>query len=119
MAKGWSHPIAYIIVALGVVAAGTAALVPFYTVGYRVDAIILTTVLTPFVLYGIFVPTLRGPWALATGVVLLGLTLFLVVSERFLHRHDYGEPTLYWLLLVTVVIVLPVAYFFGKRPPYG
>ena len=119
MPSGLSYRIAYAIVLLGVLAAGTAALVPFYTVGYQVDGIILATVLTPFVLYGMFVPTLRGPWALATGAVLLAATLFLVVSERFLHRHEFGEPTLYWLLLLTVTIVLPVAWLFGRRAPYA
>lgn len=118
MTSGSRYRVAYLIVALGVVGAAAAALVPFYSVGYRVDGIILATVLSPFIVYAMFVSTLRAPWALATGLVLFGATLFLVVSERYLHRHEYGEPTLYWLLLLIVAIMLPIAHFFGRRPPY-
>lgn len=109
---------AYLIILVGVVAAGVASVVPFYTVGYRLHGVTLAMVLTPFVVYGMFAYSLRGPWLLGSGLILLGVTLFVVVSERFMHRHEYGEPTLYWLPLLVIAIVLPIAYLFGKRAPY-
>lgn len=110
---------AYFIILLGCAAAAVAALVPFYSVGYTVDAIALSAVLTPFVVYGMFSTSLRGPWLLASGLILLGATLAVVVDERFLNYDGYRDATLYWVPLLTVTLVLPIAYGFGKRPPYA
>jgi len=109
---------AALIILLGCAAAAIAALVPFYTVGYKVDAIALAAVLTPFVVYGMFIEDLRGPWLLASGVVLLGATLAVVIDERVLNYDGYRDATLYWVPLLALAIALPIAYVFGKRAPY-
>jgi len=109
---------AYLIILLGCLAAAAASLVPFYTVGYVVDAAALAAVLTPFAIYGMFSESLRGPWLLASGLILLGITLAVVIDERFLHYDGYRDTTLYWVPLLTVAIVLPIAYAFGRRAPY-
>jgi hypothetical protein len=108
---------AALIILLGCAAAAVAALVP-YTVGYKVDAIALAAVLTPFVVYGMFIEDLRGPWLLASGVVLLGATLAVVIDERVLNYDGYRDATLYWVPLLALAIALPIAYVFGKRAPY-
>jgi hypothetical protein len=110
------RPAAYLIILLGCVAAGAASLVPFYSVGYIVDALALAAVLTPFVIYGMFSESLRGPWLLASGLVLLGATLAVVIVERYLNYDGYN--TVYWVPLLAVAIVLPIAYAFGRRAPY-
>jgi len=109
---------AALIILLGCSAAAIAALVPFYAVGYKVDAIALAAVLTPFVVYGMFIEDLRGPWLLASGVVLLGATLAVVIDERVLNYDGYRDATLYWVPLLALAIALPIAYVFGKRAPY-
>lgn len=109
---------AYLIILLGCVAAAAASLVPFYSVGYKVDALALAAVLTPFVIYGMFSESLRGPWLLASGLILLGATLAMVIGERYLHYDGYRDTTVYWVPLLTVAIVLPIAYLFGRRAPY-
>lgn len=109
---------AYLIILLGCVAAGAASLVPFYHVGYKVDALALAAVVTPFVIYGIFSESLRGPWLLASGLVLLGVTLAVVIDERLLNYDGYRDATVYWVPLLAVTILLPIAYVFGRRPPY-
>lgn len=109
---------AALIILLGCLAAIVASLVPFYTVGYIVDAIALAAVLTPFVIYGMFVESLRGPWLLASGLILLGATLAVVIDERLLSYDGYRDRTLYWVPLLAVAIVLPIAYAFGRRAPY-
>jgi hypothetical protein len=112
---------AALIILLGCAAALVAALVPFYTVGYKVDAIALAAVLTPFVIYGMFIQDLRGPWLLASGVVLLGATLAVVIDQRVLNYDGYRDATHYWmpLLALALAIALPIARIFGKRPPYS
>ena len=109
---------AYLIILLGAVAAALAALVPFYTVGYKVDALALTAVLTPFLVYGMFTHSLRDGWLLGSGLILLGVTLAVVVLERFVRYDGYEDATVYWVPLLTMTIVLTLAYLFGRRPPY-
>lgn len=111
------RPAAYLIIALGGLLAGAASFVPFYHVAYKIDAVALSVVLTPFVLYGMFVESLRGPWLLASGVILLGVSLAVVLDERYPVYKGYDS--LYWVPLVAVSIVLTVAYAFGKRAPYS
>ena len=109
---------AYLIILLGVGAATLAAVVPFYTVGYQVDALALAAVLTPFIVYGMFTHTLRDGWLVASGLVLLGVTLAVVVLERLVRYDGYQDATIYWVPLLTMTIVLTLAYLFGRRPPY-
>ena len=109
---------AYLIVLIGAAAAALAALVPFYTVGYQVDALALAAVLTPFIVYGMFTQSLRDGWLLASGLVLLGATLVVVVLERLVQYDGYQNATIYWVPLLTMTIVLTVALIFGKREPY-
>lgn len=113
------RPAAYLIILLGCAASLAAALVPFYSVGYVVDALALAAVLTPFVLYGMFSESLRGPWLLGAGLVLLGVTLAVVIGERFLDYDGYRDATLYWVPLLAAAVVLPLAYAFGRREPYA
>lgn len=108
----------YLIILLGCAAAAVASVVPFYTVGYKVDALALAAVLTPFMIYGMFIESLRTPWLLASGLVLLGVTVIVVISERYLHYDGYRDATLYWVPLLAVAVVLPIAYVLGKRAPY-
>lgn len=109
---------AYVIIVLGCLLAGAAAVVPFYTVAYKVDALALAAVLTSFAAYGMFTTSLRGPWLLGAGVVLLAATLAVVIDQRYLHYDGYRDGTMYWMPLLVVAVVLPIALVFGKRAPY-
>jgi hypothetical protein len=115
----WTYRgVAYLIIVLGCVAAAAAAVVPFYTVGYKVDALALAAVLTPFAIYGTFSGSLRGPWLLGVGLVLLAATLAIVIDQRYLRYDGYRDATLYWVPLLAVTVALSIAYAFGKRAPY-
>jgi hypothetical protein len=65
-----------------------------------------------------FSEDLRGRWLLASGLVLLGVTLAVVIDERFLDYNGYRDTAVYWVPLLAAAIVLPVAYLFGRREPY-
>lgn len=108
---------AYAIVACGALIALGAALVPFYHVAYQLQGLVLAAVLTPFVLYGMSVAALRGPWLLASGLVILGVTLAVVVNERYLDYDGYRSGVVYWLPLATAGVVLVAAYLLGRAPP--
>lgn len=108
------RPAAYLIILLGLGAAAAASLVPFYNAGYLLEPGVLLAVLMPFLLYGLFIESLRGPWLLASGLLLLAASLALVVPERYLHYNGYTDDMIYWVPTLTAVIVMPIAYWLGR-----
>lgn len=108
---------AALIILLGCGLAAAASLVPFYHVAFQVDTLALSVLLTPFVLYGMLLESLRGSWLLATGIVLLGVSLAVVLDERY--PVYAGYHSVYWVPLLAAAIMLPIAYVFGRRAPYS
>jgi hypothetical protein len=106
------RPAAYLIILLGLGLAAAASLVPFYHVAYLLEPGILLAVLMPFLLYGLFIESLRGPWLLATGLLLLAANLVLVASERY---DGYADDLIYWVPTLAAAIVLPIAYRLGRH----
>ncbi len=116
MTTTWDpRPTAYLIILLGLGVAAAASLTPFYHAGYLLEPGVLLAVLMPFLLYGLFIESLRGPWLLASGLVLLVTSLALVVFERFLHFNGYADTLIYWAPTLAAVIVMPIAYWRGRR----
>jgi len=109
------RPLAYLIVLLGLTAAGVAAVLPHYTAGYKLDTAVLLAVLAPFIVYATLTESLRGGWLPASGLVLLIVSLAVVIPERFLDYDRYADGTIYWVPLLAAAIVLPIAYLFGGR----
>lgn len=109
------RPAAYLIILFGLGLAAAAALVPFYHVAYLLEPGILLAVLMPFLLYGLFIESLRGSWLLATGLLLLAANLVLVAFERYLRYDGYADDLIYWVPTLAAVVVLPIAYRLGRR----
>lgn len=109
------RPAAYLIILLGLGLAAAASLVPFYHVAYLLEPGILLAVLMPFLLYGLFIESLRGSWLLATGLLLLAANLVLVAFERYLRYDGYTDDLIYWVPTLAAVVVLPIAYRLGRR----
>lgn len=111
--------LAALIALLGIVLAFVAGVVPLYHVGYIVDGVALAAVASPFVLYVMFITSLRGPWLVGAGLVLLAVTLAVVVDARYLSFDGYRDGAVYWVPLATATIVLAAALGFGRRYPYA
>lgn len=109
------RPAAYLIVLLGLGEAAAASLVPFYNAGYVLEPGVLLAVLMPFLFYGLFIESLRGPWLLGSGLVLLAANLMLVASERYLHYNGYADGRIYWWPTLAATIVLAIAYWQGRH----
>jgi len=109
------RPAAYLIILFGLGVAVAASLVPFYNAGYLLEPGVLAAVLMPFVLYGLFIESLRASWLLGSGLLLLVASLVLVLPERFLHYNGYADTMIYWVPTLEAVITLPIAYWLGRR----
>lgn len=120
MTKTWDYrPAAYLIMLLGLGGGTAAAFVPFYSAGYELDYGVLLAVLLPFLLYALFSESLRGPWLLASGLVLLVFSLALVIPERYLNYNGYRDDLIYWVPTLVAAIVLPIAHQLGRRNDDG
>lgn len=111
------RPAIFLILSLGLSEAAAASVVPFYNAGYELDGFVLLAVLMPFLLWGLFIESLRGAWVVASGLVLLAISLALLVPERYLHYNGYVDDRIYWIPTLAAAIVLSLAYAFGRRAP--
>ncbi|MGE5320471.1 MAG: hypothetical protein ACM3KD_09845 [Hyphomicrobiaceae bacterium] len=109
------RPAAYLIILLGLGGAAAASVVPFYNAGYVLDSWVLIAALMPFLLYGLFVESLRGPWLLGSGLLLLVASLALIVPERFLDYNGYRDDLIYWAPTLAAALVLAIAYPLGRH----
>ena len=110
-----TRPYAYILILIGSVAAGWAALLPHYEAGFHLRVSLLFGLLLPFIAYGSLTESLRPGWLLATGLVITGIIVAAVIVQRGMAEEPAGELSAYTLPLVISAIVLPVAYFLGRR----
>lgn len=131
---------AYFIILSGFGLAAAASVVPLYHTAYLLEPGILLAVLMPFLLYGLFIESLRGPWLIGAGVLLFAANLVLVVSERYVRyvgmagntryadslsyyvgmanngRHaGYADNLIYWGPTLMAVVVLAIAYWLSRR----
>lgn len=109
------RPIAYVIILLGLATAAAAALVPQHAIGFKLEIGVLLALLTPFIVYGALSESLRGAALLLPGLILLAVNVALLVNERLLHYDGYAGSPVYWLPLLTAVVVLPIAYLMRRR----
>ena len=109
------RPAAALIMLLALGEAAAASLVPFYNAGYELESGVLLAVLMPFLLWGLFIQSLRASWTLGTGLLLLAICLALLIPERYLHYNGYSDDLIYWLPTLAAAIMLPIAYRLGRR----
>lgn len=106
----------YGIVAAGAALALTAAVVPFYGAGHRLDAAVLIAGLLPYPVYGVLVAFPHGPLTLPVGLVTLATHAALVARERFLDHADYGDGWIYYVPLALTATLIALATAAFRRP---
>jgi hypothetical protein len=107
---------AYWIVLAGLLLAIISAIVPFYTAGYKLMYGVLLAGMLPYLVYGIAAALLRRGLMVATGLVLLTLHAWLVISERFLGGGDYSDGMIYSVPLLLALALLPLLVLVLRQP---
>lgn len=95
------------LIILGVLATAVASVVPHYSNHYRLDVGVLSALLLPYLVYGIFawIAPHSGLLHLLGGLN-LAAHLWLVVTQRLVDFNDYASGTIYYVPLVFAVVIL-------------
>ena len=105
---------AYLVILAGVVLAALTAVVPHYAAGYHLMFGVLLAGILPYLVYGILTELVRG-WALILpGLLLLGVHLWLTVTERFVYYDGYTDGLIYYLPVGLVLFGLPLGVAAGQ-----
>lgn len=113
-----SRTLAYAVIVLGAVLTFAAAVVPYYGTGYQLRFGVVLAGLTPYFVYALAVPLLRGALTATVGLALVVLHAALVIRERFLQGADYSDGLIYIGPLVLAVVLLPLLWR-ALREPWG
>lgn len=106
---------AYGVIALGALSSFAAALVPHYATGYRLHLGVLFAGLLPWIVYAVFSDVVRGWGLLATGALLLGVQLGVVVPQRFLHYDGYAGGRIYYTAIIMTLVIVIVLGLAARR----
>lgn len=107
---------AWWIVVAGLLLSFVSALVPFYSAGYELLYWVMLAGLLPYLVYGIAAPLLRGSVVLVSGLVLLGIHAWLVISERFVGGADYSDHMIYYVPVLMALALLPLPVMAVRQP---
>lgn len=117
-ARSPSRTLAYACIAIGVALAFVAAVVPHYSAGYRLATGVLVAGLTPWFVYALALPLLRGALSTGAGLLLVAVHAWLVVRERFAQGADYADGMIYGIPVVLAVLLLALLWR-ALREPWG
>lgn len=109
------RPFAFFVIALGVILAFAAAVVPHYDAGYTLLLSVLLTGLLPYLVYGLFTDIVRGWTLLIVGALLFGVDIGVKIPERFLHYNGYTDNTIYYTPLVSTLIMIVILAIGARR----
>ena len=108
------RPLAYLLIAVGIVMAGLSAVVPHFGAGHRLAIGVLVAGILPYLVYGSLTEVLRGWSLLLPGIVIVPIHGWVAVSERFLAFDGFDSGAIYVVPIVLTVIVLPFAILAGR-----
>lgn len=111
------------ILAYGCLAAGAAlaffsAVAPHYTAGHRLAGGVLFAGLTPYFIYALALPLLRGGLSTAAGLLLVIVHAWLAFTTRFQTAADGPDLMVYIVPLVLALVLLPLLWY-ALREPWG
>jgi hypothetical protein len=110
-----SRVVAYSIVALGCMLAAAVAVVPFYSASYALRFGVLMAGVLPYLVYAMFPTFVRGLALVMPGVIILAIDVAVKIPERFLRYDGFVDGLVFYVPLVSTLIVLPVAFAIVRR----
>jgi len=109
---------AVLIIISGCILALMSAFVPHYHSGYLLMVSVLLAGISPYIMYAIIVPFLRGSLLIIPGLLLIVAHAWLVLTYRYTLPVDYSDHWIYYGPLLLTAAVLPLV-FCAMRVPYA
>jgi hypothetical protein len=108
------RPVAYLLIVIGIMLAGSSAVVPHFSAGYHMAFGVFLAGILPYVVYGALTEILRGWSLIVPGALIVAAHIWLTVSERYLGYDGYQSGAIYVVPIILAVVVLPVGVVAGR-----
>ncbi|HHO59045.1 MAG TPA: hypothetical protein ENJ64_02295 [Thiotrichales bacterium] len=99
----------YAFIAAGILLAFISALTPHYNAAYYLSVSVFLAGVLPWLVYSIAVPLMHTSVTFVSGLLLLAVHGWLVVSERFMSAQPYDSNLIYVVPLAMSLLLLPLA----------
>lgn len=105
----------YLIILFGLLLSVVSALVPHFQAGYHLMFSVLVAGMLPYIVYGIIVPQSRGALTTMTGLVIVTVHLWLVITQRIIGGAEYSNGLIYIVPIILTVAILPLVLVVAKQ----
>ena len=105
----------YLIILFGLLLSVVSALVPHFQAGYHLMFSVLVAGMLPYIVYGIIVPQSRGALTTMTGLVIVTVHLWLVITQRIIGGAEYSNGLIYIVPIILTVAILPLVLVVAKH----
>ena len=114
-AQSYANAPGYLFITIGLTLSLISALVPHFDAGYRLTLCLFVTGMLPYMIYGLAVPFQRNSLTTITGLIIVIIHGWLVLSERILGHADNSNGLIFYGPLLMVILVLPVVVITLKK----
>ena len=116
--QSYANAPGYTLIIIGLILSLISAFVPHFDAGYRLAPGVFFAGLLPYAVYGIAVPLLRGSLTTITGLVIVAVHTWLVLTQRIIGHADYGDGLIYYGPMLLALLTLPLIVIAIKRTGY-
>ena len=105
----------YLIILIGLFLSVVSALVPHFEAGYHLMLSVFVVGMLPYIVYGIVVPLSPGALTTITGLAIVIVHLWLVITQRITGDADYSNGLIYIVPIILTVVILPLVFIVAKQ----
>ena len=105
----------YLLILFGLFLSFVSALVPHFDAGYNLAFSVFAAGILPYMVYGIIVPLSRGALTTITGLIIVTVHLWLVITQRIIGNADYSNGLIYVVPILLAAAILPLVIFVAKQ----
>lgn len=113
--KTYANLPGYLFILIGLLLSVVSALVPHFQAGYHLMFSVFVAGMLPYIVYGIIAPQSRGALTTITGLVIVTVHLWLVITQRIIGGAEYSNGLIYIVPIILTVAILPLVFIVAKQ----
>lgn len=113
--QSYSNRPGYLFIFVGLLLSVVSALVPHFEAGYHLMLSIFVAGILPYLVYGIMIPLSRGAVTSITGLVIVTVHAWLVITQRIVGNADYSNGLIYYVPIILALAIAPLVVIMVKK----